>query len=102
MNVTEPVSRDFDTLRIQCDTMPFVFSCLYDIVNIVIIARLNNSSSRSCGTLSVQYYVLKVISYEHIGGLAHLEANPVKGSCCFIEQDTLPSLLSTGWFQERI
>ena len=27
---------------------------------------------------------------------------PVKSSCCFIEQDTLPSLLSTGWFQEQI
>jgi len=21
--------------------------------------------------------------------------------CCFLEQDTLPLLLSTGWFQER-
>ena len=22
--------------------------------------------------------------------------------CCFLEQETLPLLLSTGWFQERI
>ena len=27
---------------------------------------------------------------------------PVKSSCCFLEQDTLPSLLSTGWFLEQI
>ena len=27
--------------------------------------------------------------------------NPIKASCCFIEQETLSSLLSTGWFQEQ-
>jgi len=26
----------------------------------------------------------------------------VKGTRCFLEQDTLPLLLTTGWFQERI
>jgi len=26
----------------------------------------------------------------------------VKGSCCFLEQETLSLLLSTGWFQEQI
>ena len=26
----------------------------------------------------------------------------VKGSHCFLEQETLPSLLSTGWFHEQI
>jgi len=25
----------------------------------------------------------------------------IKGSCCFLEQVTLPSLFSTGWSQER-
>jgi len=25
----------------------------------------------------------------------------IKGPCCFLEQETLPLLLSTGWFQER-
>jgi len=29
-------------------------------------------------------------------------ASPVKGLRCFFEQETLPLLLSTGWFQERI
>ena len=28
--------------------------------------------------------------------------NPIKGPRCFIEQETLLSLPSTGWFQERI
>jgi len=27
--------------------------------------------------------------------------SPVKGPCCFLEQETLPLLISTGWFQER-
>ena len=29
-------------------------------------------------------------------------ASPIKGPRCFLEQETLPLLLSTGWFQERI
>ena len=29
-------------------------------------------------------------------------SNPIKGPRCFLEQETLPLLLSTGWFQERI
>ena len=29
-------------------------------------------------------------------------SSPIKGPCSFLEQETLPSLLSTGWFQERI
>ena len=32
--------------------------------------------------------------------IVHLR--PVKGSRCFLEQETLPLLLITGWFQERI
>ena len=31
-----------------------------------------------------------------------LSSNPIKGSHCFIEQESLPSLLSTGWFHEQI
>mgnify|MGYP000050098318 CR=1 len=29
-------------------------------------------------------------------------SSPIKGPRCFVEQETLPLLLSTGWFQERI
>ena len=31
-----------------------------------------------------------------------VSSNPIKGSRCFLEQETLPLLLSTGWFQVRI
>ena len=27
-------------------------------------------------------------------------SGPIKGPRCFLEQETLPLLLSTGWFQE--
>ena len=27
-------------------------------------------------------------------------SSPIKGPHCFLEQETLPLLLSTGWFQE--
>jgi len=29
-------------------------------------------------------------------------SSPIKGPRCFIDQETLTLLLSTGWFQERI
>ena len=29
-------------------------------------------------------------------------SSPIKGTQCFLEQETLPLLLSTGWFQEQI
>ena len=31
-----------------------------------------------------------------------VDSIPVQGPRCFIEQETLPLLLSTGWFQEWI
>ena len=31
-----------------------------------------------------------------------LSSSPIKDPRCFFEQETLPLLLSTGWFQERI
>jgi len=34
--------------------------------------------------------------------LSNLSLKLIKASYCFIEQDTLPSLLSTGWLQEWI
>ena len=29
-------------------------------------------------------------------------SSPIKAPRCFLEQETLPLLLNTGWFQERI
>jgi len=31
-----------------------------------------------------------------------MSSNPIKSSHCFLDQETLLSLLNTGWFQERI
>ena len=31
-----------------------------------------------------------------------VDSSPIKGSRCFLEQETSPLLLSIGWFQERI
>ena len=31
-----------------------------------------------------------------------LNSKPIRGSSCFLEQETIPFLLSTGWFQESI
>ena len=28
-------------------------------------------------------------------------SSPIKGPCCFLEQETLPLLLNSGWLQER-
>ena len=56
---------------------------------------------------------LKQESSDQRGGVAHWDAlltrnvevvdsSPIKGPRCFLEQETLPLLLSTGYFQERI
>jgi len=31
-----------------------------------------------------------------------VDSRPIKGPRCFLEQETLPLLLRTGWFQEQI
>ena len=36
------------------------------------------------------------------GGVAVVNLSPIKGSRCFLEQESLPSLLSTRCFKERI
>ena len=41
-----------------------------------------------------------VMAQWYITSNSVLRMNPTKGSHCFLEQETLPSLLSTGWFQE--
>ena len=34
--------------------------------------------------------------------VAIVGSSPLKGPHCFLEQETLPLLLSTGWFQQHI
>ena len=46
------------------------------------------------------------ISAQWVARITHnryvVRSNPIKGSRCLPEQETLPVLLSAGWFQERI
>ena len=46
---------------------------------------------------SVLQWVSHLTSNVEVVGLS-----PIKGPRCVLEQETLPLLLSTGWFQERI
>ena len=42
-------------------------------------------------------WVARLTCNVEIGG-----SSPIKGSRCFLVQETLHLLLSTGWFQERV
>jgi len=42
-------------------------------------------------------WVARLTRYVEVVG-----SSPIKSPCCFLEQETLPLLLSTGWLQERI
>ena len=44
-------------------------------------------------------YHVRLQNYTH--EMTHKKIK-MKRSRCFLEQDTLPALLRTGWFQERI
>ena len=47
-----------------------------------------------------------MVQYKWVGYLSGswivVGSNYIKGSRCLLEQETLPSLLSTGWFKEQI
>ena len=46
--------------------------------------------------------LFKIYEYTWTEGLLRIQRYFLKGPRCFLEQETLPLLLSTGWFQERI
>ena len=61
-----------------------------------------------CKTLGSSYFP-RVLHHGVAQWVARLTRNvevvgqsPLKGPRCFLEQETLPLLLNTGWFQERI
>ena len=60
----------------------------------------------------VELYSDRQVLHVEGGGVAHwvirltgnveiVGSSPIKGTRCFIEQETVPLLLSTGWFQEQ-
>ena len=63
----------------------------------------------TCMSCHVMQYIRKYVRVGLSQWVARLTRNvevvgssPIKGPRCYLEQETLPLLLSTGWFQERI
>ena len=76
-----------ETTKERCIPQGFCF------INIdCFISELNNSFKGRRGTGGCT----SNLNVEVVG------SNPIKGPRCFLDQDTLPLLLRTGWFQERI
>jgi len=52
-------------------------------------------------SMIVSLMVVCTVHELYRGFLLVVNSRPIKGSCCFLEQETIyiPSLLSTGWFQ---
>ena len=81
---------------------------------LVFFLLLYHKTDLTFGLLSISDKMMcSLLNVHNRGGVAqwvaHLTGNvevvgscPIKGPRCFLEQETLPLLLSTGWFQERI
>ena len=55
------------------------------------ISRWSHQKNSSSDLIGVRYMLITLMG-----------SSPIKGPCCFLQQETLHLLLSTGWFQERI
>ena len=91
-----------------------MFSLLFPQLSYFHKRCVRSKADNKCTTRNQQNLVLSIYeAYSLRGGVAqwgaHLTRNvevvgssPIKGPPCFLEQETLPLLSSTGWFQERI
>ena len=61
----------------------------------VLVQHVTLSETFLRGRLA-QWFACLTLNVEDVG------SSPIKGPRGFFEQETLPLLLSTGWFQERI
>ena len=68
--------------------MRFIFSIRLCIINMDLNHALRGGMAQ---------WVARLTRNVEVVGSSH-----IKGTRCFLEQETLPLLLSTGWFQERI
>mgnify|MGYP006890312833 CR=1 FL=1 len=62
----------------------------------IVVNRLNDDNLVKIRGGVAQWVAHLIRNVEVVG------SSPIKGPRCFLEQETLPLLLSTGWFQERI
>ena len=58
---------------------------------------LNQATTKTILLIATAQWVARLTRNVEVVGWS-----PIKGPRCFLEQETLPSLLSTGWFQKRI
>ena len=79
-------------------TKVYVIHTVRDFFQSVLLQPLEAALVRTNYKLSEAKHNLKMKRYnvEVVG------SSPIKGPRCFLEQETLPLFLSTGWFQERI
>ena len=66
--------------------------------------NVHNFYSRQIATSSVfqdLWYIFVTVAWVALLALNVfvVDSNSIKGPCCFLGQETLPLLLSTGWFQ---
>ena len=67
------------------------------MLNIALVCKYVAHMCRWGGGSGVAQWVARLTRNVEVVG-----SSPIKDTRCFFEQETLPLLLSTGWFQERI
>ena len=86
---------------------------LIEPTNLTQMLKPNEYCTRNSKTYICASMFSNMISKRLRGGVAQwvacltrnvevMGSSPIKGPRCFLEQETLPLVLSTGWFQERI
>ena len=62
---------------------------------------LNSSLDAACENITYKVHFMTFSVARLARNVDVMGSSPIKGPRCFLEQQTLPLLLSTGWFQER-
>ena len=86
------------SMNISTRLLPLIL----DILNLILMPQKGQSvSGNFTGTHAIRGGVAQWVA--HLTRNAEVVGSrPIKGPCCFLEQETLPLLLSNGWFQEWI
>ena len=86
----------YDTIKHQA--VVSYYMNMYTWTNKIISEVSENTNYSYCSWRGgVAPWVARLTRNEEVLG-----SSPIKKNRCFLEQETLPLLLSTGWFQERI
>ena len=63
---------------------------------------LNSSLDAACENITYKVHFMTFSVARLTCNMDVVGSSPIKDLCCFLEQETLPLLLSTGWFQELV